>query len=336
MKKSSLLIIFVIGFFVSIAQEPSHCNVNPMLRQYYDLDVKDAALRWAFECDSNYRTTSALIPQMLEDSIWRALAAVFNVQNMPERDSAIDMYCIHQYPRNHLVNEIILVVDEENPFIISWLNQDPGYPILDSILSKYGFISFDKEAMNPFILLRTEQKINIYYVLHLLKLVDGVIYADPNLTWGDGNGFDYRSSGTDRFLYFDKAWGDCMAGCYAHHIWPFKIDENCRVEYMGTLRHYDEDESIGEPWNCNITGIDKSIKSEISVFPNPVNDYIQIKNTSSSISEFEIRSMNGQLIKKGQVYGENRIDVSYMVKGVYMIHFSNDIIKFEPHKIIKL
>lgn len=135
MKKATLLLLIVIGYCVSMAQESSHYNVNSMLYQYYDKDVKNACLEWAFQCDSTYRTDSIAIPLMIEDIIWGALAAVFNVGNMPERDSAIDMYCVHQNPRNHLIQEIFITVDRSFEWTELWFNGElitgvPNYKTL--------------------------------------------------------------------------------------------------------------------------------------------------------------------------------------------------------------
>lgn len=324
MKKLYFLLFFVAVFSTSFAQYSSYSYVNPILKEHYEADVKNACLEWVMESDTNLFYSSAEIPPLVLDSIWQALSAVYYEFDMPERDSVIDMYCIHQFPKNHFLKEIILVPDWDNPLIINWLNHDPGYPILDSILTKYGFIIYDKEPKKSYILLRTEKDINIFYVQKLLKLVDGIIYADPNMTWGDGNGFTYRSSGTDRYLYFDKAWGDCMAGCYAHHIWQFKIDEYNDVEYMGTIRQYDEDDSVGEPWNCNITGLNENKEfDQLFISPNPIIDLVKFNEPFQSKTEYKIYNINGQLVKEGSLIGNETISISELKKGIYMIQLDD-------------
>lgn len=336
MKKLYFLLLFVAVLSHSFAQYSSEIDINPILREHYDTDVKNACLQWVLESDSNLFYSSAEIPPLVLDSVWQALSAVYYEFDMPERDSVIDMYCIHQYPKNYLIKEIILVPDYENPKIISWLNHDPGYPILDSILTKYGFISYDKELKNPYILLRTEKDINIFYVTRLLKLVDGIIYADPNMTWGDGNGFNYKSSGTDKFLFFDKAWGDCMAGCWAHHIWQFKIDKNLNVSYLGTYKNWDENHPISEPWNCNITGLMDNVELELmSLSPNPAKEYISFSLPFQNKTKYRILNINGQIIKEGYLIGDEHISISELKKGFYLIQLnSTDDIK--TYKISKI
>lgn len=336
MKKLHLLSLFVLILSTTFAQYSSKTDVNPILRTHYDADVKNACLQWVLESDSNLYYSSAEIPPLVLDSVWQALSAVYYEFEMPERDSVIDMYCIHQYPKNFLIKEIILVPDYDNPNIISWLNHDPGYPILDSILTKYGFISYDKESKNPFILLRTELDINVFYVLKLLKLVDGIIYADPNITFGDGNRFSYKSSGTDKFLFFDKAWGDCMSGCYAHHIWQFKIDGNLNVSYLRTYKNWNENNPIGEPWNCNITGLMEDDESEqMAISPNPAKEYVYFSIPFQNKTEYRILNINGQIIKEGYLIGDDNISVSELKKGIYLIQL-NSIDNIKTYKISKI
>ncbi|NPD86320.1 T9SS type A sorting domain-containing protein [Lentimicrobium sp. L6] len=334
MKKLYFLLLFVAVLSHSFAQYSSKIDINPILREHYDADVKNSCLQWVLESDSNLFYSSAEIPPLVLDSVWQALSAVYYEFDMPERDSVIDMYCIHQSYKEYLVKQVLFVPDFENPNIISWLNQDPGYPILDSIISKY---EFNVEIKDWYVTLRTEQEINMYYVLALLKLIDGIEIAEPNYNSGiDGNRFTYRSIGADKYLYFNKAWGDCLAGCYAHHIWQFKIDENNNVEYIGTLRQYDEDNSIGEPWNCNITGImedDELVYMAIS--PNPAQEYVSFSIPFENKTEYRILNINGQIIKKGYLIGDDNISVSELKKGIYLIQL-NSINNIKTYKISKI
>jgi len=313
-----------------VGQVSSHCSVNPMLYQYYDKDVKNATLQWAAKCDSSYLTDSIAIPKMIEDSVWGALAAVFNVQNMPERDSVIDMYCIHQSFKNHYIQELFIGVDPEYTWTDNWFNGEliSGIPIVDSILVNY---EYEIERIFPNIdgiVFKSEQAINLRPLCEILKKVDGIIYAEPNYMFGDGNEFWYESSETDRYLFFDKAWGDCMAGCYMHHIWQFKVDENCDVQYMGTIQQYNDDESLGEPWNCNITGlIDPNENNKISIWPNPANNSIKIVESDFNYFEVFIRDINGKIIHKQLLYSGEEIDISTFNSGLYIIEIPESNIR---------
>lgn len=331
MKKYLLFsLLFSVSIFIK-AQNPSNCAVNHMLYQYYDKDVKNATLQWAAKCDSAYLTDSIAIPKMIEDSVWGALAAVFNAQNMPERDSVIDMYCIHQNVKNYIVQELIIIKDTSYDWSWEWVDEHmvSGLPIVDSILINYNFNLSHVFPSSEMVTFTTDQDINIRPLCEIMGMVDGIKYAVPNLTWGDGNEFRYRASGTDRFLYFDKAWGDCMAGCYMHHIWQFKIDENCDVEYMGTIKQYDEDESLGEPWNCNITAImNPEIINEIHINPNPATDDILIEFNTQQKEEIVVFDLYGHEKLKQMIYSGGKLNIRDLNNGIYFLRINHKVFKF--------
>lgn len=66
-------------------------------------------------------------------------------------------------------------------------------------------------------------------------------------------------------------------------------------------------------------------KSELSVFPNPANNYISIENTFLNDTEylFEIRSVNGQIIKQEIVYDLKNIELPDLEKAAYFISIQN-------------
>jgi hypothetical protein len=70
-----------------------------------------------------------------------------------------------------------------------------------------------------------------------------------------------------------------------------------------------------------------SIKEEITLFPNPVKNEINIKGISKN-SPFEIYSLDGKLIKSGNYKPSNSISVSSLNSGVYILKIQEKIIKF--------
>jgi uncharacterized delta-60 repeat protein len=69
------------------------------------------------------------------------------------------------------------------------------------------------------------------------------------------------------------------------------------------------------------TGIaDLSNKNLVSIYPNPINDVLFINNYSASTVEVSIFDLNGKMILKSAVAnGINKMDVSTLTAGVYMI-----------------
>jgi|GEM_PF-5600000 len=82
-----------------------------------------------------------------------------------------------------------------------------------------------------------------------------------------------------------------------------------------------------------LTFEEQSKKQLLEIYPNPVTDYLYI-NTSLGIESISIYSIEGKLIKVENTKNTNKIDLSYLQKGTYMV-ISNEL-KFNPIKIIKL
>jgi len=63
-------------------------------------------------------------------------------------------------------------------------------------------------------------------------------------------------------------------------------------------------------------------KSEISIYPNPADTFVEIKNLKEK-ADYKIYSADARLVQSGKVDGQ-RIDVSGLVKGVYVITLTTD------------
>ncbi|MFB9057947.1 T9SS type A sorting domain-containing protein [Mariniflexile ostreae] len=66
------------------------------------------------------------------------------------------------------------------------------------------------------------------------------------------------------------------------------------------------------------------LASKLSVYPNPANDYITILSADVKISSAEIFSLLGQKVLSQNMSKNNRIDVSHLSKGIYMLKISSD------------
>jgi hypothetical protein len=56
----------------------------------------------------------------------------------------------------------------------------------------------------------------------LFRNINGLRYADPNLTIGDGNDIVARA---DRSYTLSRGWGDCPAGCIDRESWSFTVTD---------------------------------------------------------------------------------------------------------------
>lgn len=75
--------------------------------------------------------------------------------------------------------------------------------------------------------------------------------------------------------------------------------------------------------NLAVSEIDQKI---MNVFPNPAKSFIKISNIEEP-TYYEIYSVDGKLIKKGTANPDSEINISSMVKGIYMLKFNNQSVK---------
>ena len=77
-----------------------------------------------------------------------------------------------------------------------------------------------------------------------------------------------------------------------------------------------------------ITGIEETISSEISVYPNPFNDQLIIELQTPNTKEFKIYSILGEMVLKGSVSSDiNTIDLSNLPANIYFLKMENQSIK---------
>ena len=92
--------------------------------------------------------------------------------------------------------------------------------------------------------------------------------------------------------------------------------------------------AVGEEYNSTITSsIPKAMKigweplsspsfeNNVSIYPNPAQDYIMVKNNFSENQTVVIYNVAGQTIMKQEInQNENRLDVAQLANGIYFVH----------------
>jgi hypothetical protein len=82
-----------------------------------------------------------------------------------------------------------------------------------------------------------------------------------------------------------------------------------------------------------VLGINELEKESIKVYPNPTSDYVYIKlKSNSKIEQVEIYDLSGKIVKQINIK-EDKIDLSFLEKGIYILKLKNSDI--QPIKIIK-
>ena len=79
--------------------------------------------------------------------------------------------------------------------------------------------------------------------------------------------------------------------------------------------------------NCNTIKerqgiIDSQI--ELSLLPNPVDNFLQVNAIGKEKIEYIIRNLNGSVVENGHVYSEDYIDVSGLIVGSYLIELNQN------------
>jgi len=98
----------------------------------------------------------------------------------------------------------------------------------------------------------------------------------------------------------------------------------------------DAEDEYGNTSTCSfqltvdtILGLDENeLNAAIVMYPNPANAFVNLRNNSAiALTEATIYDINGKLVSKvdlSQMSGEQRIDVSSLASGVYMVNISSD------------
>lgn len=76
----------------------------------------------------------------------------------------------------------------------------------------------------------------------------------------------------------------------------------------------------------------KDLKSEISIYPNPADTFVEVKNLKGN-ADYKVYSADGRLVQTGKIDNQ-RINVSDLIKGVYVITIKDDS-KTYTTKLIK-
>jgi len=64
--------------------------------------------------------------------------------------------------------------------------------------------------------------------------------------------------------------------------------------------------------------------NNIKIYPNPVTDYLYLKNTTGKNLDFQIIDLKGQKLLEGKVAENTKIDVNKLKSGVHIINLYNE------------
>ncbi|ASK31221.1 hypothetical protein CEY12_14415 [Chryseobacterium sp. T16E-39] len=84
----------------------------------------------------------------------------------------------------------------------------------------------------------------------------------------------------------------------------------------------------------NVLGVSEIVSDKgVGIYPNPTSGYINFKVSSvTKLDEVSVYDVSGKLVSRQKIV-DNRIDLSFLLQGVYILKFNNSELK--PVKIIK-
>ena len=242
---------------------PSSCSAPDSIISKYIDDADRLALRRIYRNNLTF-VDSVFIPQQYSDTVLNALIAVYNATTLPARDTVTTMYDIHSFP-DYVMNNFYIRADSN----LAWMqelqngNLTTGNPTIDNVITTYGLSIYSYYASPVFpthlVVFETDSNYNLPIITNDLDTITGVLYAEPNGYFGDGNNI-WDSIYTDHVeLIYSLGWGDCPSGCTSRRNWKFNVYFDCSVEFV---------ESYGTP--LSLTGITDINRTLISVYPNPM------------------------------------------------------------------
>ncbi len=123
-------------------------------------------------------------------------------------------------------------------------------------------------------------------------------------------------------------WGDSLPvyGLYVHHVNGLHLDSFCVIEQHADVRplYYFEDTTnvvrLNECSN-NVSGIQDISENEWKVYPNPVDDLLNINNIPTSVEEFILWTSTGSrvLALNSKNKQQFNVNVSSMPAGIYFL-----------------
>ena len=150
------------------------------------------------------------------------------------------------------------------------------------------------------------------------------IYIDGSLIASDLSTESYYSSPAYQpYLQFSRYHGGDPQG----------VDGN--IDEIGLWRRALTDSEVTQVYNqqgtLDINEFNLDNKSEISLYPNPAKNRINIVGSNES-QEYSIFNMVGEKVETGVIDVNKRIDINMLSKGVYILRFDD---KIKPVKFIK-
>jgi hypothetical protein len=308
----------------------SSCEAPDSVKALYQDDADRLALKEILGAHLPFED-SIIIPKIYSDSVLLPLLAVYNATSIPERDTLVTIFKIHEFPE-YALNEINIAADSTLPWM-EVLRQGilpSGNQELDSILDLYNFQWEDYETFYDwfawhFVTFKSASNYNVTALMEVLDKVMEVTFADRSVYSGDGDHiylqreeFPFPSTLVTYFF----GMGDCPSGCTDGRWWTFRVYDDCSVQFEGAHGSH-----------IPFTATKEIVEEKISIQPNPINDFLEINGLNGSFM-YSISDLSGRIVQTGK-QNNNRIDnLDRLLPGIYFLSLTKGDNRF-TFKIMK-
>ncbi len=321
-KKPQLICLIILTFSIYTEGQTfqSTCTAPQTVIENLSRSATDLAVTRLYQIKSP-DTVRVIVPKIHVDSTISALIAVFNLKNLPQRDTIFDLLKINAgYPD--------VTVFSIASFDTSWTNRWAklqtltGFGGIDSLLNRYklGILSYNKDLFTLGLgrgYFQTAMLINAKAFSDSVKTIKSVRDANVSGSFDRPkiNLFYEIEPNGNKIITFNYRWGeDCQAGCEKSRRWKFRIYPDCKVEYLGVAGRL-LDFVLSESKELNQT-------EAVQIYPNPTQSRITISG-KSDFRSYEITNISGQSVKTGAMNGSPNLDVSELPEGIYLLKLTN-------------
>jgi len=204
------------------------------IKAVYRLDASRLVLR-GIERSLPLRDASIEIPPEEVQFRLEAFAWLFRTTGLAERDSVVDVFQIHTFPRP-AVRELAFSLDATEEWVARWTTGTAltGNSVLDELVRRQGLSLVSDRVRGPYrqVVLRSTRPANMHALAARLAELPGVRWAEPNTVLGHGSDIELERDGRDWLITFRLGWNDCPSGCIESHYWRFRITDQGAVTFL--------------------------------------------------------------------------------------------------------
>ncbi len=170
------------------------------------------------------------------------------------------------------------------------------------------------------------------YIYGLDVSADGKIYASGyTILTGDATRtilLAVNKDGSFNTDFCDNGYCDLRLGNDDHTLTKnLAVQEDGNVLIGGSHLQDYSSLYVARFLKSNTTAVENvlnDISNEVSVFPNPATDYIQVELANSDMYTVSIVDINGRTLRSGEELQANRIDVSRLATGTYVLQLKSE------------